>query len=102
MLRGLTAAALKLALRVTGLVTPCSVRLPEMVAVFGPVLTTLVETKCIVGNLAASNQSALTSSSSSVLLVVDTDETGTVTSSLAAARFFGLIDRLPLAPGKVP
>jgi hypothetical protein len=63
---------------------------------------TLRATKRMVGYLAASNQSALLSSPSSVALVVEIADTGSDTSSCVAARLAGLSVIVPVAPGITP
>ena len=73
-----------------------------IVALPAPAGVTLVETKRIVGWVAASNQSALFSSLSSVALVVETDAFGMAMSTLAAEILAGSSDSVPVVPLKSP
>ena len=56
----------------------------------------------MVGNLAASSQSAAFSSSSSLALVVETEATGTMISTLLPAASFGSSVSEPDTPEKRP
>ena len=77
--------ALQEALQYDGHGTPRIMRLPAIVTVFVPVRVTFVEAKRMSGKRAAQNESAPTSSLSSVALLMDSAATGSLGSNFVAA-----------------
>src|SRR3569623_1807607 len=98
---GFTAEPVKLAWIVAGLVTPWIVRMP-MISALLPLTDTPVDSKCAVGNLAASKNIGAWNSASSAAIVECIVLIGTSTDSFVAAGDLGSIVRLPVAPDSKP
>ena len=101
LLIGLVPAPVNLASRVTGLVTPFSVRSPLILAVW-PSTTTEVETNLAVGNFSTSSRSLLARCLVKPGDVVVEPDIGMSMTTLAADGFAGSRVRLPVISPNIP